>query len=300
VKKILIIGIVVVLVVMATVWMIFSLKSKPKTQARMLYKQSLELIEEGRIKEASANLEKIAGEFGDSKIISRAFLDAAKLKIEEGKLVEAREILKMAVAFSPVSGVFDEVRENLWDINMKILFSPIITKETTVYEVKKGDTIYKIAKEFNTTVELISKSNRIKNSTIRPGDKLKIANKEFNVVVDKSKNLLTLKEEEDVIKVYTVSTGANNSTPVGKFEITNKLKDPVWYKSGAVVAAESPDNILGSRWLGLSVKDYGIHGTTQPESIGKQVTHGCVRMRNNEVEELYSILPVGAKVVIVD
>jgi lipoprotein-anchoring transpeptidase ErfK/SrfK len=175
-----------------------------------------------------------------------------------------------------------------------------MTEDSISYEVKKGDTLYEIAKKFNTTVELIKKSNNIKNATIRPGDKLKIINTKFSVVVDKSKNTLTLKEEEEVLKVYPVSTGINNSTPVGTFKIVNKLIDPVWYKTGAIVAAESPDNILGSRWMGLSVKGYGIHGTTQPETIGKQITQGCIRMYNSDVEELYSILPMGTEVIIMD
>ena len=83
-------------------------------------------------------------------------------------------------------------------------------------------------------------------------------------------------------------------------KITVKLIDPHWYKTGAVVPPGSPENILGSRWLGISKERYGIHGTTEPESIGKQVTAGCIRMLNNEVEELYVIVPSGTKVTIVD
>ncbi|MCX5679981.1 MAG: L,D-transpeptidase [Candidatus Omnitrophica bacterium] len=58
--------------------------------------------------------------------------------------------------------------------------------------------------------------------------------------------------------------------------------------------------MLGSRWLGISKPSYGIHGTTQPESIGQSVTEGCVRMRNEEVKELYILVPEGTEVVITD
>lgn len=61
-----------------------------------------------------------------------------------------------------------------------------------------------------------------------------------------------------------------------------------------------PKNILGSRWMGISHPGYGIHGTTEPGSIGKNVTAGCVRLKNEDVEELYSIVPEGTEVVIVD
>ncbi len=299
-KKVLIIGLIVILVIASIVWIVFIFRSRPRTQAQKLYSQSLKLIEAGHIEEASLNLEKIISEFSASVVTDEALLKLAKLKIRDGKLLEAKKLLRMNMTLCPSTDKLDEIQKILWDVNVRILFSPIKTQGTIIYEVKKGDTLYKIAKKFNTTVELIKKSNNIKNSAIRPGDKLKVITSKFSVVVDKSKNTLSLKEEEEILKIYAVSTGANNSTPVGTFKITNKLIDPPWYKDGAVVAAESPDNILGSRWMGLSAKGYGIHGTTQPESIGKQVTAGCVRMRNKDVEELYSILPVGVEVMIVD
>jgi len=61
-----------------------------------------------------------------------------------------------------------------------------------------------------------------------------------------------------------------------------------------------PENILGTRWMGLDKESYGIHGTTDPKSLGLQATAGCVRMRNSEVEQLYSIVPVGTEVTIID
>ena len=79
-----------------------------------------------------------------------------------------------------------------------------------------------------------------------------------------------------------------------------KIINPTWYKAGAVVPPGSSKNILGTRWLGLSLQGYGIHGTTDPDSIGKQATAGCVRMLNNDVEELYIIVPAGTEVTVVD
>jgi lipoprotein-anchoring transpeptidase ErfK/SrfK len=144
------------------------------------------------------------------------------------------------------------------------------------------------------------KSNNLTDDRIIPGRKVKIWVMPFNIVVDKSQNLLFLKSSDEIIKTYIVSTGANNSTPVGTFKITSKLQNPTWYKSGAVVPAGSPENVLGSRWLGFDLPGYGIHGTIDPQSLGKQVTQGCVRMSNSEVEELYTITPQGAEVTIVD
>ena len=119
-------------------------------------------------------------------------------------------------------------------------------------------------------------------------------------MVDKSQNILVLKSDDEIIKTYRVSTGLNNCTPVGNFKIISKLPNPVWFKAGAIVPPESPENVLGSRWLGFDLPGYGIHGTIQPETIGQQITQGCVRMLNQDVEELYSLVPMGTEVTIVD
>ncbi len=103
-----------------------------------------------------------------------------------------------------------------------------------------------------------------------------------------------------MIKTYVVSTGKDNSTPAGTFKIVNKLDSPTWFKAGAVVPADDPQNILGTRWLGFDLPGYGIHGTTDPGSLGSQVTQGCVRMSNPDIEELYIIVPMGTEATVVD
>ena len=181
------------------------------------------------------------------------------------------------------------------------MISSIPTPDSVSYEVGEGDTLAKIARKFSTTQDLVMKSNGLKNAEVVPlGRKLKIHNEKMSMVVDKSMNILTLKSQDKIVKTYRVATGVNNCTPVGNFKIINKIINPPWYTAGGVISSESPKNILGSRWLGLSVQGYGIHGTTEPQSIGNQITSGCVRMKNSDVEELYSLVPLGAEVVIVD
>ena len=76
------------------------------------------------------------------------------------------------------------------------------------------------------------KSNNISDARIIPGRKIKVWNVPFNILVDKSQNILLLKDNEEVIKSYIVSTGKNNCTPVGTFKIVNKLPNPTWFKAG--------------------------------------------------------------------
>ncbi len=219
---------------------------------------------------------------------------------EKGNIKEAKASYKQLISDFPGAQPVSAWQKKVEELNIKLLFSPVVTKESILYEIKPGDSLYKIAKQFGTTVELIKGSNNLKDDKIVVGRKIKVWNAPFNIFVDKSQNVLILKSDDEIIKTYIVSTGKNNSTPVGTFKITNKLSNPTWFKAGAVVPASSPENVLGTRWLGFNLAGYGIHGTTEPETLGQQVTQGCVRMANPEVEELYSIVPTGTEVTIVD
>lgn len=218
-----------------------------------------------------------------------------------GDLLSVRDTYRKIVEKFPASAAVQKAQEGLESANVRILFSTIPTPDSVSYEVVKGDTLARIAKKFSNTQDMILKANNLKDSALVPlGRKLKVHNERFSIAVDKSQNILTLKSAEKIVKTYRVSTGVNNCTPVGTFKIINKVVDPTWYTTGSVISPDSPKNILGSRWLGLSEKGYGIHGTTEPQSIGKQVTSGCIRMRNADVEELYQIVPEGTEVVIID
>ena len=130
--------------------------------------------------------------------------------------------------------------------------------------------------------------------------KLKIHTAPFLIRIDKSKNTLVLYSNDEAVKKYSVATGRKNCTPVGEFKITDKLVHPTWFKTGAILPPGSPENALGTRWMGFDKLGYGIHGTIEPKSIGTQASEGCIRMLNEDVEELYSIVPVGTKVIIQD
>ena len=228
-------------------------------------------------------------------------LDRAEKLYHEGQLLKARDIYYVILDdYQPGAFPKDEIQKKLEEINLNIIFSRIETKDSKFYTIEPGDSLHKIARKFGTTVELLKKSNGLSSSTIYPGDKLKIIRSPFSVRIDKSDNILQLRLGDRIIKNYQVATGANNITPVGEFTIKNKLVNPTWFHAGAVVSPDSPENILGTRWMGFDLRGYGIHGTTLPETIGSQSTAGCIRMFNKDVEELYSLIPVGTKVVVVD
>ncbi len=181
-----------------------------------------------------------------------------------------------------------------------VVFSNIQTQQTIAYRVQEGDSLGKIARRFHTTIELLMKSNHLTGHAIAIGQKLRGWTVPFEIYVDKYENLLAVKADGEMIKTYRISTGANNITPVGDFIIKTRYKNPTWFNKGKVIPGNSPQNALGTRWLGFDKPQYGIHGTIYPELIGQQVSHGCVRMRNSDVEELYDYIPTGTRVMIAD
>ena len=232
--------------------------------------------------------------------INNAGLQQASKLFEQGKFLEAKGQYKKALEEINDADSLTEIQSRIEESSMRVIFSPVIDDCSKLYTVRSKDALIKIAKKHNSTVSLIKRANELESNTIRPRQKLKVNVCEFSIVVDKSQNLLFLKRKGEVVKTYVVSTGKDNGTPIGTFKIVNKLVKPTWFKTGAVISPDSPENILGTRWLGFDLKGYGIHGTTDPDNLGKQITLGCVRMRNEEVEDLYDLIPVGAEVVIVD
>ena len=109
---------------------------------------------------------------------------------------------------------------------------------------------------------------------------------------------LAVLEDGVLIRTFPVAVGAAVSpSPTGEFHIVSRLAHPTYYHPGLVIAPGS-DNPMGPRWVGLSQKGYGIHGTNEPRSIGKATSHGCIRMRNHDIEQFFRMVRVGDAVEI--
>jgi lipoprotein-anchoring transpeptidase ErfK/SrfK len=225
-------------------------------------------------------------------------LDRAHALKDEGKLADARAALQ--TLGDNLAGS-DKALDLLGEINTLILFSPAPAPEKVDYTVVTGDSLGKLAKQFSTTMELIKKSNNLTRDVIRLGDRLRIYQPHFAVTISKSANVLTLTDNGKFFKRYRVGTGQFSKTPVGEFKITSRIANPEWHRpDGKMIAYGNPENILGTHWLGLDVQGYGLHGTWDTNSIGKAATAGCIRLRNDDISELYTILPVGTPVTIRD
>jgi lipoprotein-anchoring transpeptidase ErfK/SrfK len=119
------------------------------------------------------------------------------------------------------------------------------------------------------------------------------------VVVSLEDRKMALLEDGKVTKVYTVAVGKPTSpSPSGTFTIARRVKNPTYSHNGKTVLP-GPGNPVGTRWMGLSVRGYGIHGTNEPKSIGKAASHGCIRMSQKDLEEMYDLVTVGDTVELV-
>ena len=233
-----------------------------------------------------------------------------RLTAADGQLEEARDLYKQA---------FDMAREDspeakeavnlLGEANVKLIFSGRKTKDSQLYTVRRGDTVSSMGVKFNTTKPLIMRANGIESpAELRVNKTLKITPKEFNIVVRISEFTLTLYDKADVFKVYTVGLGRpENPTAPGRYEIETKIVNPTWYSpSGKVVPPLSPENELGTRWMGLKPigpdlpHDLGIHATIDPSSIGWASSRGCPRMRKEDAEELFDLVTLRTPVTIVE
>jgi lipoprotein-anchoring transpeptidase ErfK/SrfK len=95
-----------------------------------------------------------------------------------------------------------------------------------------------------------------------------------------------------------VGIGKDGTSPIGKFAVLEKIENPQYTDpDGKVIEGDDPANPLGERWIGLG-DSYGIHGTIDPESIGKAESRGCIRLRDADIIEVYNFLVVGSVVEI--
>lgn len=224
--------------------------------------------------------------------------ERAKGLAGQGSYLEAEKLYDELLEYPGLGPEKSRVRKEYEALRMKILFSPLETPDSFLHTIAPGDTLHELAQQHGTTVELLQKANGISGDRIYSGKKLKITRSQFSVIVEKQRNRLILLADGRPFRRYRVATGEKGSTPAGTFKIINKLENPTWFHAGEIVAPDDPKNILGSRWLGFDTPGYGIHGTTLPETIGKQASKGCIRMFDSDVEEIYNLLPVGTTVTV--
>lgn len=139
---------------------------------------------------------------------------------------------------------------------------------------------------------------------VHPGQELRVPLEVPNVLVDLDSRMLVYRHGTEAVLAWEVGIGKpGHDTPTGSFRTGDKLEDPPWMPlGGEPLPFGHPENPLGTRWIawqrdGVNTS-YGFHGTWQPEGVGDCVSQGCIRMRNEDVEVLFELLPMGAEILV--
>ena len=244
----------------------------------------------------------------------------AKDRLDHGKTLDARRILNTAITEKQLDDAgIKTAKKMLDDINAVVVFSTKQFKDDEfggTFTVPPNGVLEKIAKSNDISRELLQRINGITDPRkLRAGQNLKIIRGPFNAVVDKSDFSLELWIGEPAAKgsmyitTLAVGLGADDSTPTGTWAVQNRVPNPTYYspRGGGIIPADDPKNPLGERWIGLSgtegaavgKQSYGIHGTIEPDSIGKQASMGCIRLKNEDVGKVYDALVEGKSTVTV-
>jgi len=237
-------------------------------------------------------------------------MTAAAAAAESGESLAAARLL--TTAYVQARGTPQEVEalRRLEPLVREMFFSTRDVPGTCSFvTVDRGDTLDRIARRLldergiHVAPGLIMRTNGITDARkIRVGMRLKVVEEPLRIEVHKRLHRLEAYLGDVLVKTYDVGLGRNDSTPVGSFVIATRQVEPIWIHEGERIPFGDPRNVLGTRWLGFEntpeLRGYGIHGTWEPETIGKDESEGCVRMRNADVEELFDIVPRGTPAVI--
>lgn len=215
------------------------------------------------------------------------------------QLVAANEILKAHAALSQMYWKQPKFRRQLLE-RLNQTSAEIYANPNAHFAeprmVDFGETLEGIAREYKVPWQYLARLNRTSPEKLQAGQKLKVLTGPFGAIVDLDEFEMTIHAHGWFVRRYDIGIGADQGTPIGVFTVENKLENPTWYNpDGGVVDADDPNNPLGEYWLGLG-NHIGIHGTINPESIGRAQSRGCVHLADGDIAEVFQLLDVGSEV----
>ncbi len=268
---------------------------------------------------------------------SGGVMSEADRLVAAGRLVEARTALNRALYDTTMSpGDRAAIRTRIGALNEQLFFSPRVYAGdplTDTYTIRSGDRLVRLPSRESWPIEpgFLARVNGLSDpGRIQVGQRLKVVRQPLHAVVHKGEYRLDLwagpplppgatsipdpgpdgqAQGWTFIRSFRVGLGDGNSTPVGLFVVrpNSKLINPEWVnpRTRERFAADDPKNPIGERWIGLQGVDersrpflgYGIHGTIEPDSIGRQMSMGCVRLLPGDVEVVYDLLMPGVSTV---
>jgi lipoprotein-anchoring transpeptidase ErfK/SrfK len=243
-----------------------------------------------------------------------------KAKLDAGELLAGRKLLNAALISGQLSAGDAATAEKLIaDANKTLIFAPRRYNDDPYaagHPVANGDNLQKIANKYSLTPELLLRINGLSDARkLRAGATIKVLEGPFHAVVTKKAFTIDLylgspgEKNALYVTTYSVGLGKDDSTPTGTWLVEMRMTNPKWWGARNLppIEAGDPKNPLGKFWISLTGIDgkaegqqsYGIHGTIEPDSIGKQASMGCIRMRNEDVAMVYEMLVAQKSIVVV-
>ncbi len=253
-----------------------------------------------------------------SPAVDTSIAQARELSAQPGQTIAARDKLNSLLSTSMAPAQAQAAKSELSDLANKWLFSSAVLAGDTIcemYTVRPGDSLEAIGRRFKVPYETLMHINKIGDArSLQAGQHIKVIRGPFHVKVYRSSFTLDLYVQDMFVRSFRVALGSPGSeTPTGLWRVQEggKLVQPPWYdkKANRNYLPTDPDYPLGPRWIALDGltgeakgrTGFAIHGTKDPDSIGKQVSQGCIRMLNPDVLLMYDLMyPLASRVEIVD
>lgn len=249
-----------------------------------------------------------------------ALIASAETLLNQGStgILAAREKLNEALRMPMSPQQREDVKAKLSKLSEQWLFGRTVLPNDPLcesYMVRSGDRLAVIGEKYKVPYEILMEINRISDPrSLQAGVTIKVVKGPFHVKVYRSTFTMDVYLQNTYVRSYSVGLGKPGyDTPTGLWRVrpggkahATSWRDP---DSGIVYQPEDPDYPLGSRWIaldGLSGEaqgrnGFGIHGTKEPEQIGKAGSRGCIRMYNGEVIKVYNMLiPALSRVEVID
>lgn len=232
--------------------------------------------------------------------------------VEQGQPVKARVLLS-SLLFDPRHALSPRdaqaTRDVLASINQSLVFSDRVSPGDPLaeaYTVQSGDMLVRIAPRYHITYQFIETVNHVDAHRLRVGQKLKLIKGPFHAIVHKSAFRMDVYlNDRDGQRIYVrsfpVGLGENDSTPIGRWRVrpSSKLQNPGWThpRTNVYYAPDNIENPIGEYWLGLEGTDdntrgrngYGIHGTIEPDSVGRMMSLGCIRLLPDDIAMIFQL-----------
>ncbi len=242
-------------------------------------------------------------------------MSEAKKKCEAGKLAETHLALsRLYLDPNLDQNLSAEQTKELIDLLDELAGTVIYSRQIYLergYIVQQGDTIDKVARNYEVPWQLLAKINglmqpdapntqeTIKDRPLKPGMELKVLRGPFDAVVHLDRRELTLVLKNRYAGRFKIGVGRDQPKLEGDYTVCLMAPDPPYYgPDGLVVGPGDPKNPLGAAWIGLTAH-IGIHGTNDPRGIGRDDNRGYICVGARDLQDLYGILTVGSRVTVV-